>query len=146
MDGDEEALAWADERTRRLLAGEDPASVYASQLAYSGRPCYELACGPYVLELFPFLTGILGFDPAAVLPDVRCPVFAAFGGADDSVPVARSVAVLSDLLPGDPRHALAVFPDVGHGLLPAIYDREIGYAAQLAPGFLPMLTGWLAAR
>ncbi len=82
VDGDEEALAWADERTRRLLAGEDPASVYASQLGYSGRPWYELA----------------------------------------------------------------VFPDVGHGLLAAIYDREIGYAAQLAPGFLPMLTGWLAAR
>ena len=73
-------------------------------------------------------------------------MFAAFGGADDSVPVARSVAVLSDLLPGDPRHALAVFPDVGHGLLPAGYDRAIPYSAKLAPGFLAMLTEWLTTR
>ncbi len=145
VDGNEEALAWVDERIGRLLAGEDPASIIASQRGYSGRPWYEAACGPYVLEMLPFLARIARFDPAAILAEVRCPVFAAFGGADTTVPVRRSVAVLSDLLPSDPRHALAVFPGVGHGLLPDVYDRETGYAAQLAAGFLPMLTGWLAA-
>jgi dienelactone hydrolase len=146
VDGDEEALAWVDERTRRLLAGEDPASVSASQSAYADRPWYALACGHYPPDMLPFFVRIAGFDPAAVFPKVRCPVFAAFGGADTSVPTRRSVAVLNDLLPSDPRHAIAVYPDVGHGLLPAEYDRTIPYSDQLAPGFLAMLTEWLARR
>lgn len=144
VNGDEEALAWVDERARRLLAGEDPASVAARQRAFAGRSWYELACGPYTPEMLPFFARIGGFDPAAVLPGVRCPVFAAFGGADTSVPVPRSVAVLSELLPGDPRHAIAVFPGADHGLMPVTSDETTPYAARLAPGFLAMLTHWLA--
>ncbi len=144
VNGDEEALAWVDERARRLLAGEDPASVAARQRAFAGRSWYELACGHYTPEMLPFFARIGGFDPAAVLPGVRCPVFAAFGGADTSVPVPRSVAVLSELLPGDPRHAIAVFPGADHGLMPVASDETTPYAARLAPGFLSMLTHWLA--
>jgi dienelactone hydrolase len=146
VDGDEEALAWVDERMRRLLAGDDPAAISASQSAYADRPWYAGACEHYGPEMLPFFIRNAGFDPAAVFPEVRCPVFAAFGGADTSVPPRRSVAVLNDLLPSDPRHAIAVYPDVGHGLLPAGYDRTIPYSAQLAPGFLAMLTEWLATK
>jgi hypothetical protein len=70
-------------------------------------------------------------------------VFAAFGGADTSVPVARSVAILSQLLPGNPQHALAVFPDGDHNLFVAERDENISLGEQLAPGFLPMLDSWL---
>jgi pimeloyl-ACP methyl ester carboxylesterase len=146
VNDDEEALAWVDDRARRLLAGEDPASVAARQRTYAGRSWYELACGHYTPEMLPFFVRIGGFDPASVLPGVQCPVFAAFGGADTSVPVSRSVAVLSELLPSDPRHALAVFPDADHGLMPVTSDETASYAARLAPGFLTMLTHWLATR
>ena len=112
VDGDAEALAWVDQRTRRLLPGEDPAAIIASQLEFADRPWYALACGDYVAELLPFFVGLAGLDPAVVLPEVRCPVFAAFGGADTLVPVRRSIDILNDLLPGDSRHALAVFPGV----------------------------------
>jgi len=37
---DEEALAWVDDRARRPLAGENPASVAARQLAHADRPWY----------------------------------------------------------------------------------------------------------
>jgi pimeloyl-ACP methyl ester carboxylesterase len=146
VNGDPEALAWVDERGRRLLSGEDPAAISARQLGYAGRPWYDQACAYYGPDMLPFYARIAGFDPADVFPDVRCPVFAAFGGADTSVPVGRSVAVLSELLPGDPRHALAVFPGADHGLMPAAWDKTVPYAAQLAPGFLAMLTGWLAIQ
>jgi pimeloyl-ACP methyl ester carboxylesterase len=146
VDGDEEALAWVDDRARQLLAGEDPASVAARQRAYADRPWYDLACGHYTPGMLAFFARIAGFDPAAVLPGVRCPVFAVFGGADTSVPVRRSVAVLSELLPSDPRHAIAVFPDADHGLMPIPSDETTPYAARLPPGFLAMLTQWLASK
>jgi dienelactone hydrolase len=146
VNDDEEALAWVDERARRLLAGEDPASVAARQRTYAGQSWYELACGHYTPEMLAFFARIGGFDPASVLPGVQCPVFAAFGGADTSVPVSRSVAVLSELLPSDPRHALAVFPDADHGLMPVTSDETASYAARVAPGFLTMLTHWFATR
>jgi uncharacterized protein len=146
VDGDDEALAWVDERSRLLLAGEDPAAISALQLGYSDRPWYDQACRHYGPQTLAFFARIADFDPATVLPDVRCPVFAAFGGADTSVPVPRSVAVLSELLPGNSAHAVAVFPDADHGLMPATTDQTASYAARLAPGFLAMLTSWLATR
>jgi pimeloyl-ACP methyl ester carboxylesterase len=146
VDGDEEALAWVDERARRLLAGEDPASVAARQASYAGRPWYAAACEHYVPGMLGFFARFAGFDPAPVLPAVRCPVFAAFGRADTSVPVRRSVAVLYERLPEDSRHAIAVFPDADRGLMPAGTDPALPYPARLAPGFLAMLTGWLAGR
>lgn len=146
VEGDEEALAWVDERARRLLAGEDPAAISAKQRIFADRSWYDLACGHYVPEMLAFFARIAGFDPAAVLPEVSCPVFAAFGGADTSVPVRRSVAVLNELLPSDSRNAIAVFPDVGHGLMPVARDETLPYSALLAPGFLAMLAEWLTKR
>jgi dienelactone hydrolase len=145
VDGDEEALGWVDERARRILAGEAPASILASQQAYADRPWYGPVSDHYTLESIPFFTRAAAFDPASVLPDVRCPVFAAFGGADTSVPVRRSVAVLNDLLPADPRHSITVFSNADHGLMPAGCDRTLPYGERIAPGFLDMLTAWFAA-
>jgi uncharacterized protein len=115
--GDAEAMAWVDERARRLLAGEDPISILASQAAFADRPWYaEVSFAYDQVEFLRWGQGIVGFDPATVLPQVRCPVFAAFGGADPDVPAARSVANFARLLPPDPRHAFVVFPGANHGL------------------------------
>jgi|HubBroStandDraft_1064217.scaffolds.fasta_scaffold174650_1 pimeloyl-ACP methyl ester carboxylesterase len=143
---DAEALAWVDERMRRIGAGEDPASIIAAQRAYADRPWFAATSEHYDDPGFlGFVARNLGFDPATVLPEIRCRVFAAFGGADTSVPVARSAAILSQLLPANPRHALAIFPGGDHNLFVTERDENTPLGSQLAPGFMPMLDAWLNA-
>jgi len=138
-----EALAWLDERTRRLLAGEAPRDVLDDQRRYADRPWFTIATryfdDPTMLG---FLAGILGFDPVRVLPDVECPVLALFGAADPLVPVPESVAAFASNLTGD-RHGIAVFPGADHGLFVGDFDPDRSRAEQLAPGFLPMVTEFL---
>lgn len=142
--GDAEALAWVDERARRIGAGEDPASIISAQRAYADRPWFAAASEPYDDPGFlGFAARNFSFDPATVLPGVRCRVFAAFGGADTSVPVARSAAIISQLLPANPQHALAVFPGADHNLWIKERDENTPLPSQLAPGFMPMLDTWL---
>ena len=144
--GNAEALAWVDERTRRLLAGEDPASIISAQRAYADQPWFSAACEHYDdPEVLAFGAHIASFDPATVLPSIRCRVFAAFGGADTSVPAARSMTILSQLLPASPQHALAIFPEADHNLFIAEPDPGTPLDSQLAPGFMPMLSAWLNA-
>lgn len=144
-----EALAWIDERADRLRGGEPPADVLASQQAYADRPWYALATYSFeTVETLAFLAGILDFDPRLVIPDVRCPVLAVFGGADAIVPVPESVAAFAECLPplpGDP-HGLAVFPNANHGLFVADPDPDVPRTDQLAPGFLAMVGGFLRDR
>jgi hypothetical protein len=145
----DEGLGWVDERTRRLLAGEPAADVIAYQRRFASRPWFTIVTryfdDPATMT---FLAGILGFDPVRVMPDVRCPVLALFGAADPLVPVPDSVVAFATHLrplPGDP-HGIAVFPGADHGLFTGEPDPARPRADQLAAGFLPMLTGFLAAR
>ena len=142
--GDADAMAWVEERTRRVIAGDDLGSMLASQRAYLDRPWYTAACEFYDRpEMLPLLARIFAFDPATVLPDVRCPVFAAFGGADDSVPVPPSIQALTALLAPNSRHALAVYPQADHGIcVPGGPGRPL--SERLAPGFVATLTAWLS--
>lgn len=142
-----EALDWIDERTRRLLAGEDPAGVLAEQEAFAQRHWYRVATeyfdNPVMLA---FLAGLLGVEPAEVLPRVTCPVLALFGGSDWVIPVAQSVTAFVEHLP-EPRggqHGIAVFPGGDHGLFTADARPGVERRSQLAAGYLPMLTDFLA--
>jgi uncharacterized protein len=144
VDGDAEAMAWVDERARRVVGGEERDSVLASQAAYADQPWYAAACGMYDdPAMFPLIASMFAFDPATVLPYAHCRVFAAFGGADDSVPVPRSVEIISALLPPSPAHAIVVYPNADHGLNVAD-DPQLSRAERLAPGFVAMLAAWLA--
>lgn len=146
VDGDAEAMAWFDERARRMLAGDDPERILADQAVFADRPWFEAvreACS--TPDLIRFGMRIGGCDPAEILPEVRCPVFAAFGGADPSIPVARSVAVYAERLPHDQRHVFVVYPRADHNLFVGERDRAVPLASQLATGFFPMLTDWLAS-
>lgn len=139
-----EAMAWIDERTRRLTAGEPVEAVLTDQERLVGRSWYATATryfdNPVILG---FLARILDFEPAEVLPRVRCPVLAFFGGADPVVPVPDSVTAFATHLRG-PAHGIAVFPGADHGLYTAEPDPEIPRGDQLAAGFLPMLSEFLA--
>ncbi len=143
------ALAWLDERTARILAGEPVAGILAAQARYADAPWYPLATryfdNPVALG---FLARNLDFDPVPVLRQVTCPVLALFGAADTLVPVPESVAAFATELPplpGDP-HGLAVFPGADHGLFTADPDPAVPRTEQLAPGFLPILAAFLQAR
>jgi hypothetical protein len=61
------------------MTGEDHASILASSSTPTVRGIR--ACAHYDMpEMLPLFVRIGFFDPAPVLPLVRCPVFAAFGG------------------------------------------------------------------
>ena len=143
---DAEAMAWVDERAGRHVAGDAPERILADQLAYADRPWFTAATqyAYDTAELLAFVNRLARFDPAHVLPQVRCPVFAAFGGADDMVPVLTSVEIYAQRLPQDPRHALAVYPRADHNLFVEGRDAQLRSARQIAPGFFPMLADWLA--
>jgi uncharacterized protein len=149
VDARREALAWVDERASRLVAGEPVEAIVADQAEYADRPWYETTVhsaydDPGVLA---FAARILEFDPLPAAAALRCPALVLFGGADHVVPVAESVAALARVLPGlgEGPSGLAVFPDGNHGLFLADPDPQIPRRDQLAPGFLPMLEGFLAA-
>jgi pimeloyl-ACP methyl ester carboxylesterase len=92
-----------------------------------------------------FFARSMDVDPAELLPELRCSVLALFGGHDDAVPVGTSVARIAAALP-DPsryRHGIAVLPGADHGLFLDDARPGIDRRDQLAPGFLPMLTGFL---
>ena len=88
------------------------------------------------------------FNPAAVLPHVRCPVLAVYGAADEQVPVERSVAILADRLPALHRgeHAVAVLPGAGHMLFANEPRDDLPRTKQLSPAFLPLLADFLSRR
>lgn len=136
-----EAMAWIDERNRRLLDGEDPGRVFEIQRRHSDRPWYERATRYFdTADMLAHIARLLGFEPAAVLPDVHCPALALFGAADPSVPVPASVA---GWLAAPGLRGLAVFPGADHGLFVADPEPGVDRTSQLAPGFLPMLGGFL---
>lgn len=135
-------LAWIDERAARLRAGEDPKSVLAAQQALAGPPWHAVATQWFdSVEMLAYLARLIAFEPADVLPQVRCPVLALHGGADPLVPAADSVAAYAAGLPRLP--GLAVFPGADHGLFVAHPAPGVDRTGQLAPGFLPMLGGFL---
>lgn len=143
--GDAEAMAFIDERLRRIVAADDADSILAFQATYADQPWHDAAC-EYIYEnatLFPFLARNATFDPATVIPHVPCRVFAAFGGADELVPIPRSVEIVSSLLPASPEHAIVVYPNADHGLN-VKSDADLTRAERLAPGFVTMLAAWLS--
>ena len=142
-----EAMTWIDERTRRLLAGEDVATVLADQERLAERAWYGPATEYFDNLAAPgFLARALNFDPVPVLQSVRCPVLALFGAADSLVPVASSVAAFARHLPESAQNGIAIFPDADHGLFTAEPDPQVPRTDQLAAGFLPMIKSFLDGR
>lgn len=141
-----EAGRWLDDRANRLLTGQAPEEVLATQDTFKGRSWYEIGTRYFdTVEMLEFLRRILDFDPAEILPQVQCPVLALLGASDALVPVPESLAAFSSLLPplpGNP-HGIAVFPGAGHGLFTEVPDPAKDRASQLAPGFVPMVHAFI---
>ncbi|WP_238012221.1 alpha/beta hydrolase [Dactylosporangium sp. AC04546] len=114
----EAGLRWADERAERVRSGTEPAAVLREQAALPAAPWHPFVTGaPYdTAEDLAFVARNLAFDPSDLLPFLPCPILAIFGGADELVPVERSVAVLGERLSGRHRgrNGLIVVPGAGH--------------------------------
>lgn len=143
-----DGLRWVDERAERLAAGEPAAVLLREQAGYAGRPWHTMVAeAPYADEReLDFFGRAMRFDPAAVVPLLRCPILACFGAADEQVPVERSVAILAERLPALRRgqHGIAVFPGADHMLFVDSPRPGVERHTQLAPAFLPMLADFLA--
>ncbi|MEV4133622.1 alpha/beta hydrolase [Dactylosporangium sp. NPDC049742] len=135
----DEAMRWVDERAARLAVGDPPAQVLDAQHRHAGREWHDVAAAaPYdTVETLAFFAQALSFDPAAVVPHLRCPILALFGAADELVPVERSVAVLAERLSGlhRGRNAVAVLPGADHMLFVTEGEHS--------PVFLSMLGAFL---
>nr|WP_243754083.1 dienelactone hydrolase family protein [Labedaea rhizosphaerae] len=90
-----------------------------------------------------FFARSMDVDPADLLPELRCPVLALFGDADDSIPVALSVDRIAAALPDVAGHGITVFPGADHGLFTGAPSPDVARRDQLVPGFLPMLKAFL---
>jgi uncharacterized protein len=147
VDGDELAIAmaWVDRRLA-LLRGTTPVeAILDEQARHAGARWYEVVVMAYdTAEDLAFIRGLIDFDPARVLPDVRCPVLTLLGGNDTVVPPASSLRVLAEHLPPDPRHGVAVLPGADHGLFVADPSPDIPRRDQLAPAYLPTVAAFLA--
>lgn len=140
-------LAWVDRRAELILGAGPVEDILAEQRTLAGEPWSAVVAAYYdTAEDLQFIRGILDFDPAAVLPDVRCPVLALFGSADTVVPPASSLRVLADHLPPDPRHGVAVFPHADHGLFVAERDEAVPRRDQIAPAYQATVAAFLADR
>lgn len=143
------AMAWVDERADRLRRGDPVESVLDAQTVHQHQPWYKtvVAHAYDTAAGLAFVRGILDFDPTAVMPEVRCPVLALFGGDDTVVPAQASLRAYATHLPPHPTgHGFAVFPGADHGLFIADPDPAVPRREQLAPGYLAMVEGFLADR
>lgn len=141
-----EALGWIDERGRSLTSGEEVEEVLRRQREFANRPWYSTATRYFDdAPMLSFISRILDFEPAEVLPAVHCPVLALFGAADPLVPIPESVAAYLRYLPATDRErlGLAVFPAADHGLFSTDPHSENGEANERAAGFLPSINGFL---
>lgn len=141
-----EALGWIDERGLSLTSGHDVDEVLRRQREFADRPWYSTATRYFDdAPMLSFLSRILDFEPADVLPGVSCPVLALFGAADPLVPIPESVAAYLQYLPTTSRErlGLVIFPAADHGLFVSDPRSENGEPGERAAGFLPSIAGFL---
>jgi pimeloyl-ACP methyl ester carboxylesterase len=142
-----EAMAWVETRFELIRRGGPVEEVLAEQARYAAKPWYQTVAFAYDTPAnLRFIRGILDFDPTAVLPQVRCPVLALFGGADNVIPVHASLRAFAEHLPPHPQHGFAVFPGANHGLFVADPEPDVPRRDQLAPAYLPTVSTFLTDR
>lgn len=133
-----------DRAVEKLRRGDLTGVVELNQAAVE-KPWHPILGGLYeTVEIAGFLARILDFDPRPYLDEMECPILACFGAADPLVPVAESVSLLGPLIERAPTSGLFVFPGADHGIFLAGPSPDVERRSQLAPGFLPLVEGFLA--
>ena len=91
-----------------------------------------------------------GYDPAAALAALRCPVLAIFGGKDSGIPVEKNRNRWQEALTlgGHRKHTLVVIPGADHMMFEAKTGSlfELPSLDRFAPEYRPLLIDWLRDR
>lgn len=133
------------ERIRRLISGEGPDSVLASEAAVHRAGWYRLMPGSTIEEIA-YVARMSSFDPRPTLAGLRCPLLAMYGTRDRGLPVERNVRVLTATLDSARHedHSVIVVPDADHALrLTVEGGRGVGGPA---PGVVELVVTWLDRR
>lgn len=110
------AVAFLQRRVDAVTAGRPVEEIRASEEPYDDAP-WRAEVGETTLEELVFEARAYGYDPAADLRAVRCPLLGIWGGADTIVPVARSVErYLANMADTHPLSTLVVVPNADHRL------------------------------
>jgi fermentation-respiration switch protein FrsA (DUF1100 family) len=96
----------------------------------------------------PWLRYFVGFDPAAFLTKVKCPVFAMFGAKDTQVPPSLNRQPLEAALAkaGNTRLTVKVYPEANHLFIKANTGQATEYPTLekvFVPGVLEDLASWV---
>lgn len=141
------------ERVRRLVAGEGPTSVLASEAACHRAPWYRLMPGATPDEIA-YVARLATFDPIPALAALRCPLLALYGSNDVQLPIERNVRLLQDTLgaAGHDDHGVVVIPGADHALRvpvgpdPARLVDGWYPSSEVAPGVFEFIVTWLDRR
>jgi pimeloyl-ACP methyl ester carboxylesterase len=153
-----EAVAFARMRMS-LIRGrgefEDLEEVHA---AVEHRPWFEYA-GRCDRALFDSARRMVEYDPGPAWETVRCPVLAIYGEKDTSLPAEKNQPIIRRGLEvaGNRDVTIKVFPRADHGLRVTETGgpkearerskaRRPGDGPDFTPGYLDLMTDWLAER
>jgi carboxymethylenebutenolidase len=91
-----------------------------------------------------------GLSPIELVPQIHCPVFAAYGAADQGIPVETVHRFAAALEQAHVPHEVHIFPDAGHAFMNDQRDSYVAAAAadawQKALAFLARHLGEAAPR
>ena len=122
-----------------LMRERVPFEQVRAQVAEEGFPAaFEALHLPFLPEnaaIWGFMAAMVDYDPRPALERIAVPVLALFGADDPITPVAESVAVYREAVPGE-LLAVEVFAGADHRVLS-------GDPPALAPGYLDTLTSFI---
>ncbi len=132
----EEAVAFLTRRIASVAQGVAVEEIHQAELAYR-EATWRSEVGSETLGELAFDAGLYGYEPAADIRRVRCPILAIWGGADTLVPVVRSVeGFLANMDNAHPLSQLMVVPNGDHGV-------RLPGAVEPAPGLWQAIGAWL---
>lgn len=139
------ALALFARRLQMIRQGAPVEQVFALQAAARGEPWYSYLDDDTPEDLA-FFAAICDFDPVPYLEQISCPFLGIWGELDTYVPVEKSIAITRAALAkaGNARHELRLFPRANHGIRLAVTGSPRERATTFAPGYLELITAWLA--
>jgi pimeloyl-ACP methyl ester carboxylesterase len=134
---------------KELVRAQYDTMPAAQQQAIGARePFVERTFAPGVAQLqSPWMRFMMGFDHAAPLREVKCPVLVLFGRLDSQVPPGLNEQPVRTALAGNRSATIAVLDGANH-LFQAARTGQVSEYATLekafAPGVLDQIAAWLA--
>lgn len=130
---------------------KDAAGLQADLVAYF-KSVFGSAVAAAQLEVLaqqlamPWLADFIRFDPAQVLPKVKCPIFAAIGSNDMQIIAGENLEAIRQLTKENPNVTVREMPGLNHLFQTSTTGMPQEYATieeTLSPKLLEDLSGWI---